>query len=280
MTVHESNQTQADFWTAAGTMWTALRDRFDSQVNEHGLAAIDALAPAPGETVIDIGCGAGTSTVQIADRVGDEGTVHGLDISPTMIEGAAAHAAESGVDNATFSVGDAMVESFEGDADAVFSRFGLMFFSDPTTAFTNIRGALRPGGRLGFVCWQSPMANPWVSRPLAIAAEFVDIPFGGDPTAPGPFSLGDPERLDSVMSGAGFVDVEVAPRVAPVLVGSDLADAVDFLSKLMPPVVALEAEDPERAAELRSRVADEVSDWDGPDGVLAPSATWIVTARR
>lgn len=280
MTVHESNQTQADFWTAAGTMWTALRDRFDSQVNEHGLAAIDALAPAPGETVIDIGCGAGTTTVQIAALVGDGGHVRGLDISPTMIEGAAAHATEEGLENVTFMVGDAMAEPFSADADAVFSRFGVMFFSDATAGFANILGALRSGGRLGFVCWQSPMENPWVARPLAIAAEFVEIPFGGDPTAPGPFSLGDPERLSSVLGDAGFVDVDIKPHSAPAYLGSDTADAVDFLSKLMPPIVALEAEDPEKAAQLRARVAEEIVDWDGPDGVQAPSAAWIVTARR
>ena len=78
------------------------------------------------------------------------------------------------------------------------------------------------------------MVNPWVSRPLAIAAEFVEIPFGGDPTAPGPFSLGDPERLSSVLGDAGFIDVEIKPRSAPAYLGSDTADAVDFLSKLMP----------------------------------------------
>jgi SAM-dependent methyltransferase len=280
MTIHESNQTQADFWTAAGTLWTALRERFDSQVNEHGLAAIDALAPQTDEAVIDIGCGAGTSTVQLATRVGPGGNVRGLDISPTMIEGAAAHAAAQGHDNVTFTVGDAMVEPFHAEADAVFSRFGMMFFADATAAFTNILGALRPGGRLGFVCWQSPMENPWVSTPLAIAADFVEIPFGGDPTAPGPFSLGDPERLRSVVSDAGFVDLVVEPRAAPVYMGTDAADAVDFVSKMMPPVVALQADDPDKFAELRARVTQEISAWDGPDGVRAPSATWIVTARR
>lgn len=280
MSVHESNRTQADFWSAAGTMWTAMRDRFDDQVNHHGVAAIDALAPEVGETIIDIGCGAGSATLQIAAKVGNSGSVQGLDISPTMVRGASDYAAEQGVTNVTFSVGDAMVETFEGDADGIYSRFGVMFFSDATAAFANLVTALRPGGRLGFVCWQSPMENPWASRPLQIAGRFVDIPFGADPTAPGPFSLGDPKRLESVLADAGFVDIKLDARTSPARIGSDIDDAVDFLFQLMPPVKALQESDPAKAAELRTTLAEELSEWEGPDGVEAPSAVWIVTARR
>ena len=188
-------------------MWAAMRDRFDAQANEHGLAAMDALAPKPGETVIDIGCGAGTTTVQLAQRVGATGHVQGLDISPTMIDGAKQYATEMHADNTTFVVADAMVENFQPIADALYSRFGTMFFSDATVAFANMLTSLRPGGRLGSVCWQSPVENPWVSLPLRIASEFVTIPFGSDATAPGPFSLGDPQRLRSVLEAAGFSDV-------------------------------------------------------------------------
>lgn len=280
MTVDESNQVQADFWAAAGSMWTAMRARFDAQVSEHGLAAIDALAPAPGESIIDVGCGAGTTTVQLAQRVGADGHVTGLDISPAMIEGATAHAAEQGVGNVEFVVGDAMVEPFSPDADGVYSRFGVMFFSDATAGFANLRTALRPGGRLGFVCWQSPLHNPWASRPLMIASDYVDIPFGGDPTAPGPFSLGDPDRLRRVLTDAGFDDVQLEPLEAEAVMGTDLADAVDFMFKLMPPIAVLEADDPDRADELRSRLHRELADWEGPDGVKAPSAVWIVTGRQ
>ena len=279
MSVHESNQIQADFWNAAGTLWTAMRDRFDDQVSHHGLAAIDALAPVQGETIIDIGCGAGTATLQIAARVGESGTVSGLDISPTMIQGASEYAAEQGVTNATFSVGDAMVEPFQGNADGVYSRFGVMFFSNATTAFANIVTALRPGGRLGFVCWQSPMENPWASRPLQVAGRFVDIPFGSDPTAPGPFSLGDRQKLESVLSNAGFVDIELNARTSPARIGSDIDDAVDFLFQLIPPVKALQENDPAKAAELRTTLKEELREWEGPNGVEAPSAVWIVTAR-
>lgn len=280
MGVDDSNRVQADFWAAAGSMWTADRDRFDRQVDHHGRAAIDALAPARGERVIDIGCGAGSTTLAIAEAVGPEGHVHGLDISPTMIEGATAFAAGRGVTNATFTVGDAMVEPFDSDTDALFSRFGVMFFSDATAGFANMLTALRPGGRLGFTCWQSPAVNAWASMPLAIAGEFVDIPFGGDSTAPGPFSLGDLDRLRSVVEDAGFADVAINPRVADATIGADLDDAIDFLFRLIPPVAALEADDPARASQLRTRLGQEMAAWESPDGVKAPSAVWIVTATR
>jgi SAM-dependent methyltransferase len=280
MPVDDSNRGQAEFWAASGTMWTKLRDRFDAQAGAHGLAAIDALALSGGEYVIDIGCGAGTSTLQLRERVGETGRVLGLDISPTMIEGATAYAAEHSAVNVTFHEGDAMVEPFAGDADAVYSRFGVMFFSDATNGFANLLQALRAGGRLGFVCWQAPVENPWIIRPMEIAARYVELPFGSDPTAPGPFSLADPERIRTVLDNAGFVDIAIEPRSAPTTLGADLDDAVDFLFGLMSPVAALRENDPDKAAELRADLIDELSDWAGPDGVQSPSAVWIVTAGR
>ncbi len=281
MAIDASNQPQADFWTSAGALWTALRDRFDDQVNEHGLAAIDALNLEAGESVIDVGCGAGSTTVQVAERVGEDGRVRGLDISQTMIEGARAHAEAQGVATATFDVGDAMAETFDGDADAVFSRFGVMFFSDAVAGFANILTALRPGGRLGFVCWQSPVDNPWASQGFRAVGQFIEMPFrGGDPTAPGPFSLGERERLESVIVDSGFEDVSIEPRVTPVRMGDDAADAAGFFTQLTPAAANLAADDPEKAAELRAALIDLFSEWEGPDGVQAPSAVWIVTARR
>lgn len=280
MPIDESNRGQAEFWAASGAMWTALRDRFDAQTGIHGVAAIDALKPSAGEYVVDIGCGAGTTTLQLAERVGDTGKVWGLDISPTMIEGATAYAAERGVDNVTFSVGDAMVEPFAGDADAVYSRFGVMFFSDATTGFANLLRALRPGGRLGFACWQSPMENPWIIRPMEIASRYVELPFGADPTAPGPLSLADPDRLRTVLTDAGFADVALESHKAPTTLGSDMDDAVDFLFGLMAPIAELQRNEPDKADLLRADLVAELSDWQGPDGVQSPSATWIVTGRR
>ena len=174
-----------------------------------------------------------------------------------------------------------MVEKFDGTADAVYSRFGVMFFSDATRGFRNLLRALRPGGRIGFVCWQTPQENPWVSVPLTGGPGATSrFPFGTDPTAPGPFSLGDADRLRSVLADAGFEQIELAPRALPAHMGDSMDEAIDFVSKLMPVVGALEANEPEKAAALRAEVAKELAVFDGPNGVDVPSAAWIVTARR
>lgn len=280
MEVHEANEVQAEFWTNAGAMWTVQRDRFDAQVHEHGLAAMDALEPAPGESVVDVGCGAGTTTLQLAERVGPDGHVLGLDISPTMIEGARALAAEAGATNVSFAVGDATVHPFGADADAVYSRFGLMFFADAAAGFRNLCDALRPGGRLGFVCWQAPALNSWASRTLQAASRYVEIPFGDDPTAPGPFSLAGEERLRSLLDEAGFVDLAIESEQRAVHLGSEVGDAVDFLFDLIPPVAALEESEPEAATALRADLTEILTEWQTGTEVAAPSASWVVTARR
>lgn len=277
--IHGTNQGQADFWSSAGTMWTALRERFDDQAGDHGVAAIDALAPAPGERILDIGCGAGSSTIDIAARVGPEGSVRGLDISPTMIHGARDLAAASGVTNASFEVADAMVAPFDPEYDGLYSRFGVMFFSDAVRAFANMRGALRVGGRLGFVCWQSPAQNEWASVPLSVIGQFAEMPFGADPTAPGPFSLSDRARLEQVLTDAGYTDLDIAGRDVAVKLGESLDEAVDFMFGLMPPAAALRANDPATAGQVADALREAFAGWVGQDGVKAPSATWIVTAR-
>lgn len=277
--IHETNQDQADFWSTAGAMWTALRARFDNQAGDHGTAAIDALAPAAGDRVIDIGCGAGSTTVDLAARVGPSGFVRGFDISPSMIDGARALAEESGLDNVAFDVGDAMVFPFENDHDGVYSRFGVMFFSDATRGFANMRTALRADGRLGFVCWQTPAQNQWASVPLSIIGQFADMPFGADPTAPGPFSLSDAGRIKQVLTDAGYVDLRIEGHEIGVKLGDSMAEAVDFIFGLMPPAAALRANDPETAKEVASALETAFADWEGTDGVRAPSATWIVSAR-
>ncbi|MEM7141554.1 MAG: methyltransferase domain-containing protein [Actinomycetota bacterium] len=275
----ETNEAQAEFWAQAGEMWTKLREQFDAQAGDHGTAAIDALAPQPGESIIDIGCGAGSSTIDIAGRVAPGGGVLGFDISPTMIEGARALAEASGASNARFAVGDAMVEPFEPSFDGAYSRFGVMFFSDAVRGFGNIRTALKPGGRLAFVCWQSPMVNEWVSVPLSVMGQHVDLPFGADPTAPGPFSLSDPDRLASVVGDAGFEDVTIEGVELGAFLGETTDEAIDFLFGLMPVAAALRADDPATADVVAAELAERFEPWKTDAGIEAPSATGIVTAR-
>jgi SAM-dependent methyltransferase len=278
MQPHESNEAQAQFWEGAGPVWQQMQERLDAQANDHGLRAIDALAPADGATVIDIGCGAGTSSFQLADRVGPAGTVVGYDISSTMVDAARARAEALGVTNVRFVVADAHTETFEPDADGVFSRFGVMFFGDPVGAFANIRTGLRPGGRLSFACWQSPANNPWISGPLGAVAKHIELPFGPDPTAPGPFAFADPDRVRNLLDAAGFRDIQVEGYEKAVDMGATMDDAVGFVLGLNPLTASLRANDPELADKVFADVADSLRAYETDRGVETPSATWIVTA--
>ena len=165
------NAQQATYWNeGAGPTWVELQAPLDRQLAPLGQAAMAALAPKPGERILDIGCGAGNTTLELARAVAPDGRVTGADISHTLLEVARRRGADmAGV---RFVEADVQVHSFEpGGFDAVFSRFGVMFFSDPTAAFVNIRRALKPGGRLAFVCWRTPAENPIMSLPMAASRQ-------------------------------------------------------------------------------------------------------------
>jgi SAM-dependent methyltransferase len=262
-------------------MWARMQSRFDGQAGPFGVDGIDTLDPRHGESVVDIGCGTGTSTFQLAERVGPDGAVTGSDISPTMIEAARARLADTTLANVTFDIADAQTTTFDGSADAVFSRFGVMFFADPIDAFRNILGALRPGGRMVFVCWQSPMVNPWLSGAMATIREHIDLPLGRDPHAPGPFAFADADRVIGILANAGFADARATAIERMVPVGSDLADATDYVFQLTPPLRALDEDDPARAATIREAVAETYRPHQtGSGSVEAPGAVWAISATK
>jgi SAM-dependent methyltransferase len=275
---HEGNLVQAAFWEVAGPLWAQKQDLFDAQVNLHGLRAIDVLAPAAGESIMDIGCGTGTSSFQLAERVGSDGRVVGYDISSTMVSAARSRAAGMGATNVEFDVADAHTHSFEPTADAVYSRFGVMFFADPHGAFANIRTGLRPGGRLAFVCWQSPALNPWISKPMEAVRKYVELPFGADPNAPSPFAFADPDRIRDVLAGGGFTAVAIEPCEKPVNLGPDVDAALTFITSRNPATATLPERDPDLWEKVRADVYAVLSPYLTDHGVETESATWLVTA--
>ncbi len=174
----EANQEQQRFWNEhAGPTWVRWQDALDRQIRPHGDLALEALAPAPGESVLDVGCGCGDTSLELARRVGDKGAVLGVDLSAPMLERARARAVEAGMPQLRFEQVDAQSGELGAAAfDALFSRFGVMFFEDAPSAFGNLARALRPGGRLAFVCWQPPSENPWVTVPMAAVAPLLTLP--------------------------------------------------------------------------------------------------------
>ena len=256
MSVHEGNREQADFWTQAGPLWARMQQRFDQQASPFGLAAIDAVKPQPAETVL------------------------GTDISSTMIEAARARMKPGDEDVIHFEVGDAHTDVFDGTHDLAISRFGVMFFADPTAAFTNIITALCSGGRLGFVCWQSPDVNPWIAKPFAVIRAHLDIPWGRDPHAPGPFAFADADRVSGILHDAGFIDIDVVPTLRSINLGTDLDEAVDFQVQLTPAVRSLAETDPPTLESIREGIRTAYGELITDDGVQSPAAAWVFTARK
>lgn len=275
-----ANADQQVYWNeGAGQAWVELQDLLDRQLEPLGDRAMEKLAPCSGEQVLDIGCGTGQTTLQLAARVGAQGSVLGVDISRPMLEIARRRAAAAQLSQVQFLEADAQTHPFDaGTLDAVFSRFGVMFFADPRAAFVNIRRALRPSGRLAFICWRSMAENPWM-RP-APGNVFADVPTPPppEPGAPGPFAFADSEHVRGILADAAFADIAITPHDAQ-LGANDLEDTIK-LSLGVGPLGALLRERPEKrdavVVELRKAFTARLRD----GKVVQDGAAWVVTARN
>jgi SAM-dependent methyltransferase len=276
------NAEQIEYWNKqAGPKWVAESDQMDRMLGPIGAAAIERAAPRAGERVIDVGCGNGQTSLQLAARVGPQGSVLGVDISVPMLERAQARAAGEKLPQLRFENADAQTHAFApGGADLVFSRFGVMFFADPVAAFANLARALRPGGRLAFVCWQSLAENPWMRDPLGALAKHVPLPPPAAPDAPGPFAFADAARVRGILEHADFRQVAFEPRTGAMSLGASVDEAVHVASEIGP-VGAILREAPAAARSgaltaIRELLAARAT----PEGVALPYATWIASGVR
>lgn len=278
----DPNREQAVYWNEqAGPKWVALQEQLDAQLEPSGRVVMDALELGAGMRVLDVGCGAGATSLALAERVAP-GEVVGLDISAPLLERARARATRAA--SLRFEQADAQTFPF-GDPtfDAVFSRFGVMFFADPVQAFANLRSSLREGGRLGFVCWRAMSENAWVTVPLSAALPHLpEPPAPPAPGAPGPFAFADGARTGDILERAGYVEIDVARLDSELHVGggNDLEDAVDVALQLGPLGRVLIGVDAGVRAKVRVAVREALLAHLGPAGVRLAGATWLVTARR
>ena len=272
------NADQIAYWNeTAGPTWVAMQDALDQELAPLGLKAMEALGPREGERVLDVGCGCGATTLELARRVGAGGAVIGADISTPMLAVATARARKAGLAQARFLEADAQVHPFE-PVDGVFSRFGVMFFADPIAAFANLRRALRPGGRLAFVCWRAMADNPWMTVPMAAALPLLPAPPPVPaPGAPGPFALADRSRIEDILGGAGFSRIAVEPNDQKIGWG-DLEISTATVMRIGPLGAAVR-EHPELGDRVASAVRSALAPYASPNGVLLDSATWIANAR-
>jgi SAM-dependent methyltransferase len=202
-----------------------------------------------------------------------------VDLSEQMLARARQRARERQLDHATFAAADASAYGFEGQADLLFSRFGVMFFPDPQAAFRNLRTALKPGGRLTFITWRDVKLNPWQSVPLQAALKFVPPPEPLPPDAPGPFALADPARFQSLLTGAGFTQVALEPCDEPMILGSSLEQAVGYTLAIGPAARLLAEASPEVRKKASVAIEQALTPFAGAAGVVLPAATWLASAR-
>ncbi|MBV8393836.1 MAG: methyltransferase domain-containing protein [Alphaproteobacteria bacterium] len=267
---------QAAFWNGpGGQSWLASYDRIQRSLAPFSEVVLAAAAAKPGEKVLDVGCGTGTTTALVAASVGSAGHVLGVDISETLI--AAARAQK--VANASFELGDAATYAFDGGFDLVFSRFGVMFFAEPVPAFVNLRRALKPSGRLVFICWRTPQENPWGLVPMRAATPYLPPFERPGPEDPGQYAFGDRARVERILAQSGFVQPTFERIDRPVLMGQDVPAVLESLSKFGPLSRLFAEADPAGVEKAKQAIAEALKPHATADGVKLDGACWLVTAR-
>ncbi|MFC4313526.1 class I SAM-dependent methyltransferase [Steroidobacter flavus] len=275
----EVNQDQVALWNeASGRTWVEMQQVLDRMLAPFEVPLLDAAFPGQGGQVLDIGCGAGATTLAMAQRLGASGRCVGADISEPLLTAAKARAAAEGINTAMFVQADAQTHAFDPHSfDAVISRFGVMFFDDSEAAFKNIRRAVRPGGKLAFVAWRSPAQNPFMTTAKRAAEPLLTNMPAPDPNAPGQFAFADGDRVRRILEASGWSDITL--ERLDVEGTADEAELLAYVTKLGPVGLALREMNDET---LRARVTEVVHAAFRPyikNGVARfGMATWRVTA--
>jgi SAM-dependent methyltransferase len=249
---------------------------------QHGLAAMERFPPAEGARVLDIGCGFGDSSLQLAERVGPAGSVLGVDISPRFIQAARDEAAGA-APNVRFETVDVQARAFDETFDYAFSRFGTMFFASPVAALRNVRHALEPDGRLCMVVWRRREDNPWMYVAEQVVKPLVEVPEETDEArcGPGPFSMAGADTVSTIVRSAGFAEVSFLRRDMPYVLGTTLDEAIELNLALGPAAeaVRLAGDDGEKMRpQLAALLREALGPYDTGEGVVLDSSVWIVTA--
>jgi SAM-dependent methyltransferase len=279
----EGNAAQIAYWNdKAAVTWTTFQERLDAFLAPLTVIALDAAAAAPGERAIDVGCGCGATVLELARRVGASGHVLGLDVSGPMAARARERIAAAGLTNAAVQLSDAATCVLpHNDTDLLFSRFGVMFFSDPTAAFANLRRAMRSDGRLLFAAWRGLADNTWFTLPLQATQGLLPPGPPADPNAPGPLAFADAERVRGILAAAGWRDVAATRHDLPMRLAGpgQLDEAAEFATRVGPLARALAEADPSLYARARQAVRQALAPHDGPEGVSLNASIWLVSAR-
>jgi SAM-dependent methyltransferase len=283
--VAAENEEATEAWSGVlFDRFVEYRELIVNGLAQHGEAALRMHPPRSGDRVLDVGCGFGDTTQQLAGIVGPEGEAVGVDVSEPFIEASISEARQAAVNNVGFLAGDVQVMELPGPFDYAFSRMGVMFFANPVQALGNIRSALRPGGLLCAVVWRRKLDNDWVHRTERVVDQYLEEPEETDePTCgPGPFSMANADTVSEQLQIAGFERPTFVRCDLPIKIGNDLDHAVAFNMALGPAaeLIRLAREQAEQIRpKLEAEIREALADFDGPDGVFAPASTWIVSAK-
>lgn len=274
-----SRPTQREYWNSkVGEEWARQADRTDKMFEALTHEAFSVLNLQAGERVLDIGCGAGETSLRAAQQVARDGRVVGVDLSQPLLDLGRSRAQASGL-RIDFIEADAGAVAIPGAPfDAAFSRFGVMFFEDASAAFANIRQNLRPGGRLVFLCWRTFSENAWGAAALGALSPLLDAPLPPpDQTLPGPFAFADPGKIASTLEASGWRDIAIEPWDGQLSIGADAEDAAAYMLKIGPSAraIAEHSLDPDAAKRL---IVERLTEAQGAGGVSLAAACWIVRA--
>jgi ubiquinone/menaquinone biosynthesis C-methylase UbiE len=277
---HDLNADQIAYWNGPGGQhWTDRQQAQDTLLAPVSEILIDRAKPKAGERIVDVGCGCGATAIAFAQKVGPTGHVRGIDISAPMLA-RARQLAPSGMP-VDFILGDATVYPFvSASFDLLVSRFGVMFFAEPAVSFANLRGALRPTGRLTFACWREPRDNPWIMMPLqAVYKHAPKLPQLG-PDDPGPFAFASEARVNRILGEAGFSKIAMEPfnLTLDVAIGRGLEAAVEAALEIGPASRALAEQPPDVVAAATVSIREALTAFVRGQSVPLAAAIWIVTA--
>jgi SAM-dependent methyltransferase len=281
----------AAFWAQAAPGWIEHADRHDEIGRPLGAAALDWLRPQPGERVLDVGCGCGGTTAEIADAVGQAGRAVGLDLAEAMVAAARTRSSADSPSGAgpqsgagpRFVAGD--IETLElvpgAPFDAVYSRMTLMLLADPVAGLETIRRSMRPGGRLAATVFRDAGVNPWLPAALLGAAPYLGpmppLPIGNEP---GPFAFADPERVTRVLTAAGFIDVAVRPCDVTLEAPDDPRAIAAWLIEIGPAGAAYRDASLTAQASARTGAVRLLERFrQAGAGYRLPAGHWLITAR-
>ncbi len=267
--------------------FTQFREVVIGSLGAHGKEALRLNPAQPGERVLDVGCGYGDTTQELARMAGASGSAHGVDVAERFIETATSEAAEARVENVTFATCDVQTTEFPREYDYAFSRFGTMFFANPVAALRNVRNGLVPGGRLCMVVWRQKPDNEWLHRAELAVERFLPEPdhdATDEPTCgPGPFSMAGADVTSGILVAAGFGEISLRRCDIELTIGATLEEAVALMMAIGPAaeIVRLSGDDAERIRpQLEEAIGEALADYVSDDAVRASSSTWIVTARN